>query len=214
MGKLLYAETLAYSQMRPEGVESNHFAYHLEQLVHAGIVAKSGKEYSLAPEGLALVDRMSQEKMVHRLQPHILTVTQITNTKGELLLFKRSFQPYIHKLGFLLGKIHMEETLWEAAEREVYEKSGLKNVSLKQRGIVYVHVTHEGFTITKALCHVFQGKVRGAPATTSSQRGSCEWVDPEDITKEQVMPGFVEIKALLDTKRTGLFFDEIEATLT
>ena len=213
MGKLLYAESLKYSQMRPAGVESNHFAYHLEQLVNAGIVAKQGKQYLLAPQGLALVDRMSQEKMVDRVQPHILTVINLTNAKGETLLFQRLFQPYIHRFGFPLGKTHLEETLDQAASRELLEKTGLTKIPLKQRGIVYVHTIQQGLTITKALCHVFDGKVKDELPTTSSHRGSCLWADVSTYKPEQMMPGFFEIKSLLDAKKPGLFFAELSSTL-
>jgi hypothetical protein len=135
LGKLLYAEMLSYSQARPAGVESNHFAYHLDQLVRDDIVTKEGKWYLLSPKGLALVDRMSQEKMVERLQPHILTMSKVTDPQGNTLLFRRGFQPYIHLLGFPLGKIHMEESVQAAAERELREKTGLEGSMLTQRGI-------------------------------------------------------------------------------
>lgn len=213
LGKLLYAESLTYSQMRPPGVESNHFAYHLEQLVHAGLVAKHDKKYLLAPQGLATVDRMSQEKMVDRSQPHILTVINLTNAKGETLLFQRTFQPYIHKFGFPLGKTHLEETLDQAAARELLEKTGLTNVPLKQRGIVYVHTTQQGLTITKALCHVLEGRVKEAVPATSSHRGSCVWADVSKYKPQQMMPGFFEIKELLDAKKPGLFFAELSFIL-
>lgn len=209
LAKLLYAESLAYSQMRPTGVESNHFAYHLDQLVRAGMVAKHDKQYSLAPEGLAAVDRMSQEKMVDRLQPHILTVIDITNDHGQTLLYKRAFQPYIHKYSFPLGKTHLEESVAEAAARELQEKTGLTGIPLTQRGIVYTHVLQDGVTITKSLCHVFAAQVEGTPdIQTAAHRGSVEWADAAKFTPEQMMPGFLEIKQLLNSDQPGLFFAE------
>jgi ADP-ribose pyrophosphatase YjhB (NUDIX family) len=212
--KLLYAEWLAYSQMRPTGVESNHFAYHLEQLVHAGIVAKTGKQYSLAPKGLAMVDRMSQEKMVDRLQPHILTVIDITNDSGQTLLFKRGFQPYIHTYSFPLGKTHMDETVEEAAVRELQEKTGLTGIPLTQRGIAYTHITQQDVTITKSLCHVFSGTIKGTPPVeTPAHRGLVLWADALAFTPEQMMPGFLEIKQLLAAQRPGLFFAEFSFAL-
>jgi len=209
LGKLLYAESLAYSKIKPAGVESNHFAYHLEQLVKQGIVAKKDKQYFLAPQGLALVDRMSQEKMVNRIQPHILTVIEITNATGQTLLFKRAFQPYIHKFGFPLGKTHLEETIEQAALRELEEKTGLTDIPLTQRGFVYIHVKQGGFTITKALCHVFSGRVEGSPGLPpATHRGSCHWEDVAALPISYMMPGFLEIKHLLDTPQEGLFFSE------
>jgi len=214
LGKLLYAESLTYSEMRPAGVESNHFAYHLDQLVHAGIVGKHNKQYALTPQGLALVDRMSQAKVVDRLQPHILTIIDVTNDQGQTLLYERKFQPYIHKLGFPLGKTHLEETIMAAAERELYEKTGLTGIPLVQRGIVYVHITQQGQTITKALGHVFSGQVADAPATvTDEQRGSCVWADDTQFPPADMMPGFLEIKALLQKATNELFFAELSLTI-
>lgn len=205
---LLYVESSGYARLRPAGLESNLFAYHLEQLLKDGFVAKIDKTYRLAPRGLALVDRMSQEKMVDRLQPHILTVISITNAKGQTLLYKRGFQPYIHKLGFPLGKTHLEETIQQAAERELYEKTGLQDIPLTQRGMVYVHITQAGFTITKALCHVFEGSLTEALPTTSSHRGSCEWLDISTLEPSELMPGCLDIAQLLTAQIPGLFFAE------
>lgn len=215
MGKLLYAESLAYSQMRPTGVESNHFAYHLDQLVKDDIVGKQDKRYFLAPQGLATVDRMSQEKMVPRQQPHILTVVDITNAKGQTLVFRRAFQPYIQKFGFPLGKTHLEESVAEAAERELREKTGLSGIALTQRGMVYVHVKQQDITITKALCHVLSGQVVSArPLCPSPHRGQSRWADVSKLRPGQCMPGFLDIKQLLATSPPGqLFFAELSYDL-
>lgn len=206
--KLLYAEFLNYAQMRPQGVESNHFAYHLDQLVRAGIITKNERRYSLAPKGLAIVDRLSQEKMVERIQPHIVTAIDITNDAGQTLFFKRFFQPYIYLSGFPLGKTHIEESLADAAARELEEKTGLTNVPLTHRGIAYVEAKMDDFTISKVLYHIFQGKIEGTPATTASHRGECVWADPATYQPHELMPGFRKIKTLLSAN-DDLFFTEI-----
>lgn len=213
LNKLLYTESLGYAQIRPPGIESNQFAYHLDQLVRSQIVAKQDKKYSLAPEGLALVDRLSQEKMVDRLQPHIVTAIDLTNEKGETLLFRRGFQPYFHLLGFPLGKTHFEEDVLTAANRELQEKTGLTNVALTHRGMVYIEATQAGQTISKVLYHVFQGTITGRPATTASHRGSCQWADHTTFRQNELMPGFLKVKELLDHTTEGLFFAELTQEL-
>lgn len=212
--KLLYASVLTYSQLRPDGVESNHFAYHLEQLIKEGLVTKKNKQYFLAPQGLALVDRMSQAKMVNRIQPHILTVIGITNDAGKTPVFKRGFQPYIGKVGYPLGKTHLGETVQAAAERELQEKTGLTEIPLIHRGIVYVHVEQSGVAITDTLCHVFSGMVRGEPALFAPpERGTSMWVDLTDLSADELMPGFLDIHALLSANKPNLFFAELFYTL-
>jgi ADP-ribose pyrophosphatase YjhB (NUDIX family) len=198
--------------MRPEGIESNHFAYHLEQLITAKLIQKTDKQYTLTPEGLSYVDRMSHKTMVDRLQPHIVTVIDITNSAGETLLFKRSFQPYIHLIGFPIGKTHYDEHVQDAAVRELQEKTGLTGVQLTQHGIVYIDARQAGHTISKILCHVFSGTAE-TTAPQTSHRGSSLWAQANTLRPQELMPGFIEIKALL-RQNNGFFFDEITAELT
>lgn len=216
LNKLLYATSLTYAAMRPAGIESNHYAYHLEQLLAAGLIAKQDKQYSLTVRGLTTIDRMSQEGMTERLQPHIVTAIDITNDIGQTLVFKRAFQPYIHRLGFPLGKMHYEESVAKAAVRELQEKTGLQGVLLRQRGMAYVESRQDGMVISKILCHVFQGSVTGAPdvQSSSTHRGEAMWVEASMLAPPEVMPGFLAIKKLLaDSNREQLFFVELSEEL-
>lgn len=210
LGKLLYAESLSYSAMRPEGIESNHYAYHLEQLIKDGLVVKHDSQYTLSVSGLRLVDRMSQERMTDRLQPHIVTAIDITNAAGQTLVFKRKFQPYIHRLGFPLGKTHYEESLFDVAKRELREKTGLEGISLTHRGLIYVTTVQDDLTISKIACHVFQGRAEESLLVKpdAEHRGECFWLDHTTLGASDVMPGFFAIKELLKTSE-GLFFDEV-----
>ena len=165
LGRLLYAESLNYASMRPDDVESNHFAYHLDQLVKSGLIAKEEKLYSLSIAGLGAVDRLSHARMADRLQPHIVTAIDLVAANGQTLLYKRNFQPYIYRVGFPLGKMHHEESVLQAAERELLEKTGLNGIPLAHRGMVYIDSRQGGQTISKILCHVFHGEVEAPLAT-------------------------------------------------
>jgi len=206
---LLYAENLGYAQMRPKGVESNHFSYHLEQLVKNGLVIKRDKQYSLAPEGMQLVDRMSQKKMVDRLQPHIVTAIDLTNAAGESLVYKRYFQPYINRYGFPIGKIHYDESIEAAAARELEEKTGLKNIPLTHRGMVYLESKIDGVTISKVLYHLFDGTTEQQPIITEPHRGEAVWAKHSELAAKELMPGYMAMKKLLAGPKDQLFFAEV-----
>jgi ADP-ribose pyrophosphatase YjhB (NUDIX family) len=207
--QLLYAEACSYAELRPDGVESNHFAYHLDQLLRQNSIVKEDRKYRLSTAGLSLVDKLSQQDMRHRSQPHIVTAVDLTNEAGETLLFTRNFQPYFHLAGFPLGKTHIEETVAQAAERELQEKTGLTGVPLVQRGLAYIEAKQQGITISKVLYHIFHAEVTGRPPTqTPAHRGTCAWADHTTYEPTELMPGFLKIKALL-AQPGPLFFTEI-----
>lgn len=213
LNQLLYAKTLGYAQMRPSGVESNHFAYHLEQLMTAGLVNKAGRSYSLTTEGLALADRASHDSMTIRKQPHIVTSIHITNDAGKALLYEHNFQPYLGLLGAPQGRTHYDEHVMEAANRELAEKTGLKNIALKHRGIVYIYTTTKGADLSKILVHVFSGSVLGSPPLADpTANGSSHWASTTRLSKARCMPGFKEVQKMLQNT-SEFFFAEIETKI-
>ncbi len=213
MQKLLYTDSSNYAGLRPDRVESNHFAYHLEQLLKEGLIVKEGKTYRLSASGLAYVDSLSHGKMMIRRQPNICTMLDITTPDEQTLLFKRSFQPYIHTVGLPLGKIHYDEPIAGAAVRELAEKSGLSDVPLTQRGIAYIHVRQDGTTITRILCHVFHGEAPTAlPVSIEPHRGEIFWANHHALDPVTLAPGFTRVKEVL-ANTVHFFFDEIEVSL-
>ncbi|HSE29092.1 MAG TPA: NUDIX domain-containing protein [Candidatus Saccharimonadales bacterium] len=197
--------------MRPKGVESNQFAYHLEQLLKSKIIQKNGRDYSLTGTGLMLADRSSHKNIDLRKQPHIVT-TICVMSGNKILLFEHKFQPYIGLKGFVQGRTHFNETVQESARRELFEKTGLENVDLVLRGTVYITAKKDGEVISKLLSHVFYGELTGQPKLESDnpKKGEAFWVEESEI-KGGTMPGFREISNLL--KNESGFFKEIEATI-
>jgi 8-oxo-dGTP pyrophosphatase MutT (NUDIX family) len=211
--KLLYSNGGNYAALRPEGIESNHYAYHLEQLIRDGLVYKDDKTYRLTPDGLALVDRMNPDNLVRRLQPNIVTAIDLTTPDGKTLLFQRNLQPYIDLIGFPKGRLHLDEELLPAAERELFEKTGLEHIPLTHRGMAYVDAKQNGETVSKVLYHVFHGEVACELAVSlSSDRGRCFWADIRTIPPDHFMPGFLALKRALQESDT-LFFLELTETL-
>ncbi|HEU5187236.1 MAG TPA: NUDIX hydrolase [Candidatus Saccharimonadales bacterium] len=211
---LMHSPSLQYAQMRPKGVESNHFAYHLDQLVRNKLIIKENRKYSLTSGGLALADRVSHASMTPRIQPHIVTTICVTNDQGETLLFEHMFQPYLNTVGFPQGRMHFEETTAQAAARELAEKTGLVDVILEHRGIAYIHAQKDQQTISKILSHVFTGIVSGQPyaAVQDPTKGRAFWGNIADYTPKNTMPGFLAIAQRLQSAHS-LFFEEITEQL-
>lgn len=200
--------------MRPEGVESNHFAYHLDQLMKVGYVAKENRNYYLTTKGKILVDRSSHDKMSVRIQPHIVTSVYIQNEAGKTVVYQHNFQPYLGLYGAPQGRVHYDEKIASAASRELKEKTGLENIPLAHRGIVYIRTTSGDEVINILLAHIFSGRVSGeSDLATESKSGKPEWIDTSTLRDNVFMPGFKHIEAKLSDNDTTLFFDEIDFAL-
>jgi len=195
-----------YSELKPASVESNAFMYHLKKLVVLGYVYKRGATYHLSASGKRYADRTTLASFKERVQPKIVTMIVIKNTKGEHLLFTRKRQPFLGKTGFPYGKTHLEERVHEAAERELREKTGLSS-SLTYRGDVYLHICDEGDLITHMLCHVFEGKDATGTLMQPDDVGEAQWKKIDEVKSDKLLPGTKHIKKLL-SRSNNLFFEE------
>jgi len=206
LDKLTYAENLRYSELRPDRTESNLFAYHLKSLITDGYINKVGDHYTLSSKGKSYVDKISHRSLKVRQQPKIITLIDLVNDRGETMLYRRNHQPYIGMLAFPTGKLHMNERVEEATQRELKEKLDFEDIKLEHRGMVYVSVSDDGEFITQVLAHIFHGKTNQEIAVDDSRRVVRFWGKPEDYPENEYIPGFFQIKELL--KQDGLFFDE------
>lgn len=204
--KLTLSKSSRYSEIKPSGVESNKFSYHLRTLLDSGMVERLTLGYQLTPRGKRYVDKMSLQSFYPRSQPKIVTVIICKNTVGECLLFKYKKQPFYDLYGFPSGKIHFGETIIEAANRELKEKTGL-SAKLSHRGNVYLSVRERGEIISHMLCHVFSASQPTGRLMENSPVGSCQWSPIEKIAKSSFAPGFLNIYKLASSEKH--FFEEI-----
>jgi ADP-ribose pyrophosphatase YjhB (NUDIX family) len=171
--------------------------YHLKAVLDEGLIKKAGTLYKLTAQGKQLVDRMSMGEFRERIQPKIVTLIVCRrDDDGSYLLYRRGRQPFLGKVGFPYGKIHLGERVEDAAKRELKEKTGLTAPVLTYRGDVYITVHDEEELVTHMLCHVFFGANPTGTLTRNSQIGECFWGMPERVAKEEHIPGFAQVYKL------------------
>ena len=154
---LMYVEVARFRDLRPDRTDTNLFTYHLNALVKSGIVAKVSGGYSLSTIGLSYVDRVSTEKKTIRSQPKIITMLLIQNSEGDVLLQKRSKQPYINAWTLPYGKLHIDDpSVIVAAKREAKEKLGLDDQEMRHAGDCYIRVKTGDEILSTTLAHVFR----------------------------------------------------------
>ncbi|MBC7564896.1 NUDIX hydrolase [Candidatus Saccharibacteria bacterium] len=153
---LMYVQVARFRDLRPLKTDTNLFTYHLNSLVKNGIVVKVEGGYSLSLLGLSYVDRVSAENKVIRTQPKIITMLLIQNSEGDMLLQRRSKQPYINAWTLPYGKLHIDDpSVITAAKREAKEKLGLDNQEMRHIGDCYIRVKTNGEILSTTLAHIF-----------------------------------------------------------
>ena len=153
----MYQKVARFRDLRPPKTDTNLFTYHLNSLVKQGMVQKVEGGYALSTLGLSYVDRVSVEKKVIRTQPKIITMLVVQNGDGDILLQRRTKQPYIDTWTLPYGKLHVEDaSVLEAAQREAFEKLGLQGQELEHAGDCYIRVSSHGNLVSTTLAHVFR----------------------------------------------------------
>ena len=117
---LTYTEVARFRDMRPKGVDSNLYNYHLKLLIKEGLVSKGEAGYTLSPQGMRFADHVSVEKYEYRQQPKLLTKLVYVNDKNEIILWPKYKQPYIGRWSLPSGKVHYEDNnVATAVSREI-----------------------------------------------------------------------------------------------
>jgi ADP-ribose pyrophosphatase len=205
--QLLLKQTCRYRDIKPKEVEGNLFMYHLRRLISDGLVEKSSNRYQLTKAGLRFVDTVSLENLRPRIQPKIATLLIVKNNSGQYLLYRRSREPFFGKTGFPYGKIHLGETIAEAANRELQEKTGLQ-ASLNHRGDAYVTVYQGNELLSHMLFHIFAGSDPAGQLKADSEIGRCFWGHPTKIAPQDLFPGLGDIFRTVDKTNRVNFFRE------
>jgi len=128
--KLSQAVFIRFNDLIIKGLESEHMNYHLKKLINLGFVQKMSSKYTLTDIGKDYSNMLDENSSLPEKQPKtsIIIHAKRKNPKGQVehLLSKRLRQPYFGKVGHPTGKVKFGEKVQEAAERELFEETGLK----------------------------------------------------------------------------------------
>ena len=197
LGRLTHAAALRFSDLKPQGMESNIFMYHLKQLIAQGYVSKVDGVYHLATQGLSYIDGLSTENHKPRPQPKLIAILALSDGSGKWLLAKRKIQPYIDTYMFPSGKQHRGESSAEHAVRELQEKTGWDGVPLTYRGVIDVQISDtQGALITHAVATVYEGMTAAPALPPETERFTFAWYDFA-ANAQPLMPGTREVFELL-----------------
>jgi ADP-ribose pyrophosphatase YjhB (NUDIX family) len=194
-----------YADLKPTNTEGNLFMYHLRKVMSAGWVTKrSDGQYILTPEGQRYVDGLSLKTLAPRIQPRIVTLIACQNKDGEWLFLRRKRQPLLGTVGFPYGKIHLGETVAEAAARELAEKTGLV-AQLQHRGDGYITICEQGEPVSQIMFHLFYGR-QAAGELRDSAAGPVFWA-PISARDDSYLPSVLDLIRLIQEEPDRFFVE-------
>ncbi|HVX93013.1 MAG TPA: NUDIX domain-containing protein [Candidatus Dojkabacteria bacterium] len=160
--KISYASNgLRFNQITITDLESEHINYHLKQLIQNGYVKKAGTNYTLTDKGKDFVNLIDDDGKAIEKQPktsiliHGIRVNPKTK-EVEQLMSRRLKHPYFGKIGRLGGKIKFGETILEAAQRELFEETGLKAKNFTLERIYHkIGINDANETVQDVIFYIF-----------------------------------------------------------
>lgn len=210
---LLFSDKLKYSDIKPLNMEGSQFTFHLNKLVKEGLVVKDDNFYSLTPEGKGLTNAFDFDSTSPRRQAkHSVVFCAFREQKGELqtLVYTRKKNPFYNYQGYPTGKIMFGESVIEAAERELFEETGLsgnaKLIAIRHYRVYYP--TNEDLVEDKVMyiCKVFDpiGELNG------NNEGEFLWSDVDNVKSviKNPLPEFKEIFDLVSVDQGEVTFEE------
>lgn len=202
---LRHHEYARFRDLRPKGVDSNAFSYHLTTLIKRGYLNKVEMGYTLTTVGLSYIDRVSKIDTRPRRQPKIMTLTYIFNEHGEILVRPKATQPMINRFTCACGMVHMDDpSIKDAALREVHEKMGVDLRGLRHAGDCYMAIRNDGVVIMNTLMHVFVTEVKKADIPLF---GDAVWRAPTDLADAAPATRLV-LQTLQKTPPNAKLFEE------
>jgi predicted transcriptional regulator len=131
LSNLRHSQTARYSiLMRPTGLESDVFKFHLKKLVHQKFIDKNEQgEYVLTPSGKEFANNLSKVAPTVQKQPKLsvaIIASKKMKNKKVYLFQERRRNPFYGFWGCLTGPVQWGQPFKETARYEFEKQTGLK----------------------------------------------------------------------------------------
>ncbi len=206
-----------FNDLLIEGLKSEHMNYHLQKLIDLCLVEKAATKYRLTDRGKDYSNLLDDNIEIVEKQPKssvLLHVVQKRPGTKELehLVCRRLRQPYFGKVGKLTGKVRFGETLRQAAERELYEETGLKAKSVNLEEIYHkVRRRQDGTTAQDVIFYIFFiNEVYGTFINKTPHQENF-WLTSRELTTNKNLDIFDDFKLEDRSQAKTLRFTESEA---
>ena len=142
---LAFADSLRFSDLKPDDMENKAFTYHLKKVVKAGLVQKlDDGHYSLTMKGRRIGKGAlkKESRLLDRAYSILLLAVRRSEDDG-WLLYKRQTQPLLGLTGFMQAQPIAETDARTTAQQTAREQTGL-TVNFDVQGHGYFRVYRNG----------------------------------------------------------------------
>ena len=182
---LVFHEVARFAELRPKGVDTNLCTYHLGKLVSKGIIDKQINGYSLTLAGMAFAENRKSVVMNGSLHSKITVFFLMQNSEGDVLLERRTKQPFMNCWTLPFGEIDSkDESVLDAGRREFKKKFSTETAGIVHAGICYIRVKNEQGVQLTTLAHVFRHN-----SDNILQTDTLSWARPHKLDQYRLAPG-------------------------
>lgn len=199
---LSVADSLSFSELKPEDLDNNLFTYHLKAVIREGLVEKNNDgRYMLTNEGKKSWRRNSQSKTNTTDRARSILFLIIRDASGRWLLYKRKTHPLKDMIGFMhVFPVHTESII-ETATRESADRLSLScTYAVVGSGFFrsYRQDSLESFTnFTVLACENASGEFK-----PKDESADYFWIQEPDFCSPEMLPN---MKLLSDSYLSGRF---------
>ena len=183
--KLMYANGLKFSQLKPARIGGGKFSFHLEKLAQDGWIKKNDLLYLLTDKGKELAGRMDLGDKTVRNQAKISAVMVCIdnrNSEEKFLLYTRLKSPFYKYQGFPTGKVHEGEEILAAARRELNEEVKLKGTP-QVIGILHSRILNHRKELLEDKIFFICKFLNPKGSLKSGPEGKYKWVPKTEISR-------------------------------
>ena len=207
---LLMREPLSFSEILKKSGLHDHgqLNYHLRLLLREGIIEKKEEKYHVTGLGERLGVYLNQFQS-KEMYPISVVAPLIYDEKKRVLMVKRLVNPQKGRYGFPGGKVLLGETLFDAAEREVFEETGLRIKGKKVLGFIPSLVYKNGALSFHAyiIPVLMQGVSSDVKITLDDKGEDYAFIPLNDMSKYPLIPHNSDI--LKEINSNKFLFKEI-----
>jgi len=162
------------------GIRSNMVSYHLDKMLHLGVIKKEDGYYYLTDDYEQMIPLYSNSPFP---VPVILVAVEHNN---KLLLLKRKKRPYKDYWAMIGGKIQLEEDLKDASLRIIKQKANIDGSFISFNSIVQERVQSDDKI--KHNFFLFFTKVKtDSDFVRSSEYGELKWFSKDELDKIKIV---------------------------